>query len=123
MGDQDETRRRKVRAAWAYSGDNQKELAEAAGMTYDRLRVLLARSTNRGDPVTLDELYALAEAAGIDRSFMNDDFGTEEVSITELRESVAELVAQTAQHQRALAELQAWRHRQGPSASDGSGDR
>jgi len=113
MANRGDTRRRKARAAWAYSSKSQKAFATSADITYDRWRNLTG---TRGPEPTLDELHGMADAAGMDRAFMADDFGGESASVNALRESVAQLVAETARHSIALAELQAWRRRQGSSA-------
>lgn len=69
-GVKDEERTPRARAAWAYSGIEQRDLAERTGIAYSRLRELL-RSGGRLTP-TLDELYAIARETGVPRPFMDD---------------------------------------------------
>lgn len=115
-----EIRKRKARAAWAYSGLDQRPLATAAGLKYDRLRKILSTS----DPAApdLDELRQLAEAAGLPVVFTEDawhvaadrDDGSLSREISELRTGVAQLLAVTAQHSRELQELRASDRRRPP---------
>jgi hypothetical protein len=58
----------RARAAWAYSGLNQRELAGATQISYDRVRAILG--TAKRAEVSLDELYAIADATGVPRPFM-----------------------------------------------------
>lgn len=76
-----------------------------------------------------DEYVAMARVSGLPLAFFTApdlgealgqagaEVGASEVSA--LREAIAELVAVTARHSQELSELQAWRRRQGPSASGG----
>jgi hypothetical protein len=58
----------RARAAWAYSGLNQHQLASATQITYDRVRAILG--TAKRAEISLDELYAIADATGVPRPFM-----------------------------------------------------
>lgn len=138
MDNADATRKRKARAAWAYSGEDQRDLATIAGIKYDRLRKIISLT----DPAapSLDELRQLATAAVLPISFTEDDWpmGTtshrdlaREVSdlrlsiqnlagldlareVSELRTGVAHLVVVTAQHTQELQALRGEDHRQPP---------
>jgi hypothetical protein len=75
----------RARAAWAYSGLNQHELAGATQISYDRVRAILG--TARRSEITLEELYAIADATGVPRPFMErgwDIVGTDDVLTTSL---------------------------------------
>jgi hypothetical protein len=63
-----ETAAPRARAAWAYSGLNQRELANASRISYDRVRAILG--TAKRAEISLDELYAIADATGVPRPFM-----------------------------------------------------
>lgn len=60
MQPDDEERCRRARAIWGYSRQPQEQLADAAGIHYDRLRAILGRT---GRPPTIDELLLLAHVA------------------------------------------------------------
>jgi transcriptional regulator with XRE-family HTH domain len=80
-----ETAAPRARAAWAYSGLNQRELANASRISYDRVRAILG--TARRSEITLEELYAIADATGVPRPFMErgwDIVGTDDVLTTSL---------------------------------------
>jgi hypothetical protein len=70
--------------AWAYSGKGQKEFAaDVDGVDYHRLRAILAQSDTSA--VTVDELFAIADAAGVPRWFMTDGFEGDRLAAVEGR--------------------------------------
>jgi len=102
-------RRRRARVAWAYSGLDQRELADKAGLNYDTVKAFW-RKTGRAEP-SLDDLHALARAAGIPRWFMdhgfaerNDDGASGEDSLEGLASQLRE---ERAAREAAVAELKA----------------
>lgn len=54
---------------WAYSGLSQKDLAAATGLHYDRLRVILGKTTRGDKGVAVEELWAIADACQVPRWF------------------------------------------------------
>lgn len=64
-------RKRRARAAWAYSGMQQDELADAAGIPAATLRGYLGRSRSSPDR---DVLIAIADAAGVPAWFADHGF-------------------------------------------------
>lgn len=82
MQPDDNERRRRARAIWAYSRQSQDQLADAAGIHYDRLRAILGST---GRPPTIDELLALARVARVPDVFVLHGFADE------LEERVARL--------------------------------
>jgi transcriptional regulator with XRE-family HTH domain len=62
----------RARAVWAYSLKKQKEFAEDAGISYNRLRAILSETNTTS--VELTELYKLATAAGVPTRFMDLGF-------------------------------------------------
>lgn len=106
--------RRKIgRALWAYSEQDQKPLAEKAGIKYDRLRAAL--NDDAKSPPTTDELLALAEAAEVPDGVVIHGWGqrvdaaehaaTVDAQITELRAGLAALAADSLRHTKELEEL------------------
>jgi transcriptional regulator with XRE-family HTH domain len=72
---------RRVRAAWAYSGLSQEELAEAAGLKEGTIRGYLSKSRpNTPGPA---DLAAIADACGVPRSFMEEGFGASDPELVE----------------------------------------
>ncbi len=63
----------RARAAWSFSGKSQQQLAQETGLTYGRIRALLA--TSNTTEVALDELHKIADACGVPRAFMENGFG------------------------------------------------
>lgn len=62
---------RRARAIWGFSGMEQAELAERAGVDQGRLKAWLGK--RKANP-SLDELYKLATAAGVPRQFVERGF-------------------------------------------------
>jgi transcriptional regulator with XRE-family HTH domain len=67
-------RARIARAIWGYTLKDQETLATDSGVSYTRLRAILARSNP--DEATLDELLALADASGVPPDFALNGFFT-----------------------------------------------
>jgi transcriptional regulator with XRE-family HTH domain len=63
----------RVRAAWAFSGLSQADLAQRAGINSGTLRGYL-RKANPNAP-ELEDAKAIADACGVPRSFMEEGFG------------------------------------------------
>lgn len=63
----------RARAAWAFSRMDQKDLAAAASLHYDRLRAILGGGRPPKD-IPIEELWAIANAAGVPRWFMEHGF-------------------------------------------------
>lgn len=116
-------KRRRARAAAAYSLKGHKELAAETGITYDRLRSVLG--PNGRQTPTLDEVTALVDAAGLPKSFATDDQpeATTDImrDVSELQAAVVGLNAQLAQQARAIQELRGrGRRQERPGGADQS---
>jgi transcriptional regulator with XRE-family HTH domain len=83
---------RRVRAAIAYSGLEQVEIIERTGMRMPTLRRIVARADPRA--ASLEELYAIADACGVPRVFMEEGFAPLVASATALEQRVDELARQ-----------------------------
>jgi hypothetical protein len=81
----------RARAAWAYSGLNQHELASATQISYDRVRAILG--TAKRSEISLDELYAIADATGVPRPFMERGWDIASTDELLLRTSQSRLAA------------------------------
>lgn len=98
----------RARAAWAFSGLDQRDLADRAGLHYDRLRAILAKTNSRD--VTLDELQKIADATGVPRAFMENGWTDDttrrlsalEDQVTQLRGGLVALAAGNLQRTREL---------------------
>lgn len=113
----------RARAAWAYSGLGQEELAERAGLHYDRLRAILAKTNTRY--VALDELHQIADATGVPRAFMQNGWEDEtERRLADLEDVVRQLqgglVALAAGNLRRTQELLAQLETDHPEAPSGA---
>lgn len=107
-GVDDLEKRRRGRAAWAYSLLNQRDFANKAGLTYDRARALLGEK-GRAVP-KLEELHAMADAAGLPRKLIDEEAeGVEalEARVEDLRTAVGTLAVQLARQGQAIQELRA----------------
>lgn len=71
----------RARAAWAYSRLDQKELAKRSGVDYHQLRALIAPG-NKSE-VSTDDLWKIADAAGVPRWFMTEGFEGERLAEVE----------------------------------------
>lgn len=93
MGLDPAERRRIAKAIWVYADRDQRSFAKDAGLTYPRFRAALADSK---PAPTLEELIAMAEAAGVPRDFAIDGWaGWHDVDRVEaLEQRVARLEAQ-----------------------------
>lgn len=103
----------RARAAWAYSGLDQRELAARAELNYDRLRAILSLSNKTS--VHSEELEQIAEAAGVPQWFMKHDWNPPskqtgddkrlnrlEAQVTQLRAGLVALAAGNLQRTQAL---------------------
>lgn len=81
----------RARAAWAYSMLKQPELAQKAGLHKDRLRAILGESD--ATDVKLEELHAIAKAAGVPANFMESGWATEDARFAELQATQRQIEA------------------------------
>lgn len=116
----DGEKRRMAKAIWAYSGLDQREFAEAAGMSYDRLRA--AMNDEAKSPPSTDELLAMAAAAGVPREVALDgwmggsgDLADIRAQITEIAIGLAVTTQDTAKNTQAIQEILARGRRPGRS--------
>lgn len=65
----------RVRAALAYGGFEYREAAAETGLSYDTIKRLAAKKNPRG--ASTDELWAIADACGVPRAFMEHGFATD----------------------------------------------
>lgn len=79
--ERNEALRPRVRAAWAYSGLSQEELAERVGINVRTLEGYLRKS--RANTPTLDDAFAIADACWVPRWFIEEGFGEEEADMRE----------------------------------------
>jgi len=63
---------RRTRAAIGYAGFDMKEVAGASGITIGTLNNIVSRTRPSGG--TIERLWAIADACGVPRSFMEDGF-------------------------------------------------
>lgn len=66
-------RKKRARAAWAYAGIDQRELAAATGILYGTLKGLLRKS---GPAPTTDQAMKIAKACEVPPGFILTGFGT-----------------------------------------------
>lgn len=93
---------------------DQPEFAERAGLTHARVRAIFGNDANKTPP-TIDELLAMADAAGVPEAFALHGFDSLyatalETQIKELSDAVAKLLVDNARHNRALRALGAENH-------------
>jgi transcriptional regulator with XRE-family HTH domain len=88
MGDGAEDIKRRVRAAWAFSGLSYDELAERTGIKRRTIDGYLGRS--KPSAPGYEDRQAIADACGVPRSFMEEGFSERAAA----DERVAELEAQ-----------------------------
>lgn len=94
----------RARAAWAYSRMDQKDLAAAASLHYDRLRAILGGGRPPKD-VPIEELWAIAEAAGVPRWFMEHGFDPMKETVgDDLQETTTRLLAEVKVIKKAMAQ-------------------
>lgn len=81
---------KRLRAAWGYSGLTYKELAEASGVDVEHLRTYLER---RKPSLPTDDatLYAIVEACGVPRAFIDTGFAALERPLTDVEKRLYEL--------------------------------
>jgi hypothetical protein len=80
---------RRARAAIAYSGLEQGEVIERTGIRLPTLRRIVARTDPRA--ASLEELYAIADACGVPRLFMEEGFGPMATRSPSLEDRISEL--------------------------------
>ncbi len=119
----DDEKRKLGRAIWSYTGKDQRNFAEAAGVKYDRLRGMLNDPTK--SPPSTDELVLMSEAAGIPVALavhgwviadpvarLQDHVGRlrveledQQAAYSDLNLRLASLTADVARHTREIQEL------------------
>jgi hypothetical protein len=112
---------------WAYSGLSQTDLATAAELHYDRLRVILGKTSRGSKGVAIEELWAIADACQVPRWFAegwdaapskaNGQITKLESEVKLLRAGLVRLVAGDLQRTRELLGLDETDRPEEPPAS------